>query len=378
MEMTESSPDVLIVGGGLIGCSTAYFLSLGGAKVTVLEKKGVASGASAGAAGMLGVDSEEEDDPVRRAFARESRDLYESLAPKFRQENGVDIEFEGRGLLTVAQNDPEETALRERAEKGHGEYWAPGKVSEQCPGLACPGRGGLFHPSDGQVTASRAAEAFRRAAEAHGAVIREGCGATGLLRRGNFVEGVKAGKEKMTAGLTVLALGATGWNLMEKGIRRPPVFPVRGELLIFRPARRLLPFPVFLGESGFYLVPKPDGTFLAGTTVKKTGRAVLTNRGRDVLSRAALAALPSLGDAPYLGGWAGLRPGTPDGWPLLGPAPGTQGLWIAGGHFRRGVLLAPATGRWMAEAIQGRPPKGFEKFSPDRFEPGKSGYSPVP
>jgi glycine oxidase len=316
---------------------------------------------------MLGVDSEEEQDPVRRAFARESRDLYESLAPKFRQGVGVDIEFEGRGLLTVAQNDHEEAVLRKRAEGGHGEFWTPRKVGEICPGLTGYWRGGLFHPSDGQVTASRAAEAFRRAAEAQGAIIREGCGVTGLLHRGSAVVGVRVGRENVSAGITILALGATGWRPMDTGSWRPPIFPVRGELLIFRPARRLLPFPIFLGESGFYLVPKPDGTFLAGTTVKKTGRAVLTNRGRDAMSRAALAALPSLGDAPYLGGWAGLRPGTPDGWPLLGPVPGKQRLWIAGGHFRRGVLLAPATGRWMAEAIQGRPPSGFERFSPSRF-----------
>lgn len=367
MTMPESSPDVLIVGGGLIGCSTAYFLSLGGARVTLLEKRGVASGASAGAAGMLGVDSEEEEDPVRRAFARESRDLYESLAPKFRREIGVDIEFEGRGLLTVARDEHEENLLRKRAGEGHGELWTPAMVRERCPGLEGSLREGLFHASDGQVTASRAAEAFRRAAEARGAVVREGRGAAALLRRGSAVEGVRAGRERMTAGITILALGATGWDLLGRGGWRPPIFPVRGELLIFRPARRLLPFPVFLGESGFYLVPKPDGTFLAGTTVKKTGRAALTNRGRDALSRAALSALPSLGDAPYLGGWAGLRPGTPDGWPLLGPVPGTRGLWMAGGHFRRGVLLAPATGRWMAEAINGRPPSGFEKFSPGRF-----------
>jgi glycine oxidase len=261
MTVIEPLPDVLIVGGGLIGCSTAYFLSLGGVRVTVLEKQGVASGASAGAAGMLGVDSEEEDDPVRRAFARESRNLYESLETPFRKENGVDIEFEGRGLLTVARNNHEETALRERANKGHGEYWAPEKVEEQCPGLADSGRGGLFHSSDGQVTASRAAEAFRRAAEARGAVIREGCGVTGLLRRGSSVEGVKVGRENITAGITVLALGATGWSLMRKESGGPRSTPCAGNSSFFgRPGGCCLS-PCFWENPGSIWFRNPTGRF---------------------------------------------------------------------------------------------------------------------
>ncbi len=365
--MKEPSPDVVIVGGGLIGCSAAYFLSRRGARVLLLEKGGVGGETSSGAAGMLGVDSEPEEDPVCRAFARQSRSLYESLAEVFRREVGVDIQFEGKGLLSLARDEKEESEFRQREAGGHGSFWSPDEVRAQCPDLAEPFRGGLFHSLDGQVTASRVAEGFRRAAESLGAVVRENTKATGLIRQGNRVTGVRVGRKSVFGGTTLLALGPKGWSLASATGWRPPIFPVRGEILIFRPSRRLLPFPVFLGDSGFYLVPKPDGTFLAGTTVRRTNRAVLTNRGKDAISRAALAALPALADAPYMGGWAGLRPGTPDGWPLLGPVPGVEGLWIAAGHFRRGVLLTPATGLWISEAMNGAPPSGFDRFSPGRF-----------
>jgi glycine oxidase len=257
--------------------------------------------------------------------------------------------------------------LRGRASGGHGDYWNVESIARYCPELIPFPFGGLFHPTDGQVTASRAAEAFRRGAVASGAVVREGQRVTGLLRRGRRVVGVRVGRDRIVAGMTLLCLGARGWALTDSLGWRPPIFPVRGEIMIFRPVRRLLPVPVFLGESGVYMVPKPDGTFLVGATSTRTGRAVFTAAGQKRLSASALAALPALADAPYLGGWAGLRPGTPDGWPLLGPVPEWDGVWIAAGHFRRGVLLAPATGLWMAEAMTGAPRASMARFSPARF-----------
>jgi glycine oxidase len=147
-----------------------------------------------------------------------------------------------------------------------------------------------------------------------------------------------------------------------------PVKPMRGQMLAFpdlsAPLRHIL-----LGQDGGYLAPKANGFLFVGSTVEDVGfRKNTTAKGLAGLRRTAATLVPSLAHAEVASDWAGLRPGSPDDLPILGPVPGWEGLSVASGHFRKGILLAPITGRLMAQGLtQGKAEVSLEAFSPSRF-----------
>jgi glycine oxidase len=145
------------------------------------------------------------------------------------------------------------------------------------------------------------------------------------------------------------------------------VEPIRGQMLRLESPRP--PLGAIVWGHGIYLVPRDDGTLLAGATVEEAGFEVRnTAAGLSQLLRDACALLPVLGGATFLEAWAGLRPATPDRRPLIGPVPGAEGLWLAAGHFRNGVLLAPFTAERLAAGIaRGERPADLAPFDPARF-----------
>jgi glycine oxidase len=364
----QRSPDVIVVGGGVIGCAIAYYLACEGVRVEVVERGEIGGEASGAAAGMLAPLAEVEDDGPFQALCLESLRMFRPLAAALREETGIDVEYLTSGILRVALTDDEARPLRHHAACAGclPLHWLSAdelRVFE--PGLSSAIRGGLFSPEEHQVNADRLVRAFARAAEAKGAVFRR-ANVVGLMREGGRVAGVRTDGGSIRSGHVVLAAGPWTRRLGASLGVDLPVFPVRGQMLAL--PSKSTPRHIVWGSAG-YLVPKANGLVFAGATVEKVGfRRRTTVVGLRGLTAMASALTPRLGALSPVDVWSGLRPGSADGLPLLGPLPGWEGVSVASGHYRNGILLSPVTGRLVARAIvDGSVDESAAAFSPNRF-----------
>lgn len=367
--------DVIIIGGGVIGCACAYYLSLKGFRVLVLEKEAIGSQASSGAVGLFSIDSKPFSHRALREAAIWSRAAYGLLSQGFKRLYGNDLELENCGILRAARNQSDLEAIRKEASwhKRHVadiEELTAGEIYKQWPEIKGGIVGGVFYPQDTQATSSRIVAAFYQAAQDHGVVFKENAEVVGFETTGSAMLSVQTKNVSYKAKNFLLAAGSWTSILGEKLRVNLPIEPVRGQLLIFQMANRFLSCPVTIGGSEYYyLVPKQDGHLYAGTTLERAG--FNTNTTEEALDRIASEVTdlaPKVSELPVRGSWAGLRPATADELPILGLLPSFKNLWVASGHHRKGILLAPWTGKTMAELLSGEKPEILmESFSPSRF-----------
>jgi len=369
----SSNPDVVIIGGGVIGCAIAYYLSRERGRVVVLERGLIGNEASGSAAGMLAPLAEAHGPSPFLDLCLASHRLYPELTDTLRAEVGVDVEYVPSGLLRVALSEADEAELSSQigwqGTLGMGVRWIDSAAARGLEPLLSPRvRGAIYSPLEHQVNPGRLVQGLARAAEARGAVIRQETAAVGLLRRGHRVTGVRLASERLSADAVVLAAGPWTKRLGAALGARLPVKPVRGQMLALGggppPVRHII-----WGPKG-YVVPKPNGFVFVGATVEEVGyRKRTTARGLAFLRRMANALVPALRYAAHVDAWAAFRPGSADNLPILGAVPGWEGLWVASGHFRNGILLAPVTGQLMARSLlDGREVEGLSPFSPARFQ----------
>jgi glycine oxidase len=366
-----AAPDVIIVGGGAIGCAIAYYLAQAGARVTILERGEVGGEASGASAGILApLELSLERGPLLD-LCLASLELHPSLADALRQETDIDVEYLRSGILRVALSDEDAGDLHAlvQGQRPRGVMeWVDAEALRRLEPRLAAARGGVYSPQYHQVNAHRLTQALAQAAVARGAALRQGVAVTGFVTDGPRVTGVRTGDGRMMAGQVVLAAGSWTAALGRRLGLMLPVKPMRGQMLAFpdssSPLRHIL-----LGEDGGYLAPKANGFLFVGATVEDVGfRRNTTAKGLAGLRRMAATLVPSLAYAEVASDWAGLRPGSPDDLPILGPVPGWEGLSVASGHFRKGILLAPITGRLMAQWLtQGRTEMSLQPFSPARF-----------
>jgi glycine oxidase len=378
MSTPHAAPDVAIVGGGIIGCAVAYYAARAGARVTVVERERLGAEASSAAAGMLAPLAEDAGPGPFLDLALASLARFGPLAEDLRATTGVDIELLTPGLLRVALDDAEAAAYQaglgwQRA-CGLPVRWLDAEALRALvPAISPAARGAVHSEAEHQVNPARVVEGLARAAAATGrATFLEGVAARGLLRAGDRVVGVRLSDRDLPAGHVVLAAGAWAAGASDWLGVPLPVEPVRGQMLAVRPAPApgVAPLRHTLYARCGYLVPKADGTIYIGATVERVGfdRRV-TAAGLARLLGVLPALAPGLGEATFVRAWAGLRPGTPDHWPLLGPVPGLAGVTLATGHYRNGILLAPITGELIAQAALGQPtalplaPFGLDRFT---------------
>ncbi|MDP8952405.1 MAG: glycine oxidase ThiO [Actinomycetota bacterium] len=364
--------DVAIVGGGIIGCSVAYYAARRGARVVLFEAERIGAGASGAAAGMLAAESEAYDPGPFLNLLLKSRALHEPLSEALYDETGLDVEYVRAGSLHVAPDESSRGNLAARyswqKEQGLPAEWLDTDEARRLePALPSDLAAGLYLPEEAQVNSPRLVRALAFAARARGAGIEEATPVTGLLTEGSRVTGVETLLGNVPAGAVVLAGGVLGAALSEELGVRLPVHPVKGEILAVRadPA----PITANVWGSRCYLVPKRDGRVIVGATEEP---GVYDRRptlgGVADLSEAALNTVPSLARAPFESAWGGLRPGTPDERPILGPLEGWEGALIATGTYRNGVLLAPIVGESIAAlALREEPPVDISPLSPERF-----------
>jgi glycine oxidase len=304
-------------------------------------------------------------------LALRARDHVVGLAPALEEETGIRVELSERGILEIALDEEEELRADERRrwQRARGlavERLTARELREAEPNLAGSVRGGLFFPRDRSVDNVRLTRALASSAVARGATLVSGRPVTGLLLSGEgAVAGVRAGAETFEAPVVINAAGAWA-GLLAGDVRPPAVEPVRGQIVAFELAPPLLRHVVC--SSRGYLVPRADGRLLAGSTMERAGfDKSVTAAGLRAVLEVALEIAPALGDVRVADAWAGLRPGTPDGLPIIGPGQ-APGLIHAAGLLRNGILLGPLVGELAAALARGeRPEVDLAPFDPARF-----------
>jgi glycine oxidase len=386
-----AAPDVAVVGGGIVGCVVAYYLARQGARVALFDRDRIGAQASSAAAGMLAPLAEDAGPGPFLDLALASLQRYAALAADLRASTGIDIELLTPGLLRVALDDGEaadyQAALAWQRDLGLPVRWLDAAALRALvPAIAPAARGAVYSEAEHQVNPIRVTEALARGAVAHGAVLHEGSPVRGLLRQGPRVVGLRLGDGDLPAGHVVLAAGAWAAACGEWLGVRLPVEPIKGQMVAVAPhsararetgvAESTILRHTLYGRDG-YLVPKADGTIYAGATVERVGFDRRVTAGGIARLLALLPALvPGLGDPTFVRAWAGLRPGTPDHLPILGPVPGLDGVTLATGHYRNGILLAPITGELIAQAALGQPTTlPLAPFSVGRFATVAAGVS---
>ncbi len=364
--------DVAVVGGGVIGCSVAYHAARRGASVVLLEAGEIGAGASGAAAGMLAAQAEAHDPGPLLDLLLAGREAHRSFEQKIREATGLDPEYVWEGTLRVATDEQSRERLRTnhlwQKEQGLTTRWLEGDEARELePALSPETVAALHLPEDGQVNSPRLVRTLALAAVREGARIEEYARAVGLGVEGSRVTGVRTPEGEVAAGCVVLASGE-GSAALAGGIGvRVPVRPVKGQILSVVP--RYLPVKSNVWGGRCYMVPKRDGRVVIGATVEPGERDPRpTLGGLAALSGAAVDLVPELSGAAFATAWGGLRPGTPDGLPIIGPVEERDALLVATGHYRNGVLLAPITGEAIAALALGEePPLDLSPFLPGRF-----------
>ncbi len=364
--------DIAIIGGGVIGCCIAYYLAKRGIRSTVFEQRRFGSGASGATAGVVGPTWHiSHESKATFALGLRSLDMFPGLAQELR-DAGVDPEFRQSGILRVALTPEHAEALRRnlawQGELGLGIRWlGPEEVRAREPDINPQVLGGVFSPAEGYVRGQRFVDALVHAASRLGTSFLEGMEAVGLEVNGESVIGVRTVGETWYAGCTVLAAGP--WTGMAGRWlpRRLPIRPVKGQRILLRKTGLLPRCPVH--NFGGYVVPQVDGNLLVAAT--RHEMEFDQDITADALARmisVAVAAFPALKDARFVEARAGVRPGSPDDVPIIGPVPGWSGLVVAAGHDACGIMLSPGTAELVADYIASGNASPLGPFSPARFQ----------
>jgi len=368
-----SGGDVVVIGGGLVGCAVAYELARRGARCLLLDSRRAGMAATNAAAGILAPLAEFQRPGALVRFGLEGLRRYPEWAARLREEvPGIDVEMDIGGVLRVAfdEHDMKElrAGLRYRTQLGVELIELDeALVHEVEPRLSERVIGGVLCPDEGHVSNQLFTLAVSRAAKQLGTRIIEGAPVTGFGHEGARVTSVRTPRGAFECEHVVLAAGAWSGAIAKKLRAEVPVFPVRGQMLAL--GRMVTPVHTVVWGPRGYLVPRANGLVFAGATVEDVGfRIRTTQRGLAQVRRGAFELVPQLRHAREHFSWAGLRPGSPDGLPILGPLPGWDNVTLATGHYRNGILLGPITGELIAQSIvEGRVPKQLAPFTPKRF-----------
>jgi glycine oxidase len=358
-----------------VGLAVARDAALRGMKVAVLERGRVGREASWAAAGMLSPLGEAREGGAFLEFGLKGLEAWPEWIRSLEEETGVDVDFKRCGKLRVAFSPGEVADLEARRgwaeERGVPHRFLSGPdARREVPSLPGSAQAGLLVEEDHRLESRLLTEALLESARSLGADVREEAGARGLLTENGQVRGVIL-EDGSTLPAPIVLVAAGAWSGKLEGLPFPlPVRPVRGQILSLMPDR--LPSERMLESERIYLVPRSDGRLIVGATQEEAGfDRGLTAEGIRGLLEGATELVPELAGARVHEMWSGLRPGTPDGNPILGRMPGTPGLLVATGHFRNGILLAAVTARTLGAMAAGdEGPAIPPDFLPDRFASG--------
>jgi glycine oxidase len=372
----DGALDAVIVGGGAIGLACAWRAARRGLRVRVLERDAPGAGATHVAAGMLAPVGEANwgEDALIRIAVASARD-WSGFAAELEQDTGLDSGYEPRGALHVALDRDEAEELRRRFELMSSvdlgvEWLRPRECRSLEPGLSPSVAAGVHLRGEAAVDPRLLVPALVGAVETTGGEILVDAEVVDGLYDGERLAGVvTADGSEHRAERVVLATGAwSGASAWLPAPARPPVRPVKGQLLVLRGSPEQTVSSRIITTERVYLVPRPDGRLIVGATVEERGFDLqVTAGGVHELLREAYRTLPDVAELELVETLAGLRPGTPDNAPLIGPG-AIDGLLLATGHYRNGILLTPGTADAIAAMLAGEPtPPDAHLAHPGRF-----------
>jgi glycine oxidase len=346
--------DVVVVGGGPIGLACAWRARQRGLRVVVLERDHAGAGAASVAGGRLAPTTEADfGEDALLQLNLDSLAAYPAFVAELEAASGVDVGLLECGTLSVAldRDGAEELTRVERLYTQLGleaERLLPSEVRRLEPGVSPAVAAGLFVPGELAVDPRRLVQALASLVD-----VVEGAEATGALLEGERIVGVRTTRGDFHADRVVAAGGAWGAPWLPDGAR-PPIRPVKGEVVMLRGAPDLLARNLrSVGAQSVYLVPRGDGRIVVGATSLERGfDATVTAGGVHELLRDAYRLLPEVAELELLETRASFRPGTPDNRPLIGPG-ALEGLVLATGHYRNGILLTPLTAELVADLLVG-------------------------
>ncbi|RAT97681.1 glycine oxidase ThiO [Brevibacillus sp. Leaf182] len=364
--------DCLVVGGGIIGLSLAYELSRRGVSVTLVEQGEWGGQASSAAAGMLAPLKEFTAPGPMLDLGMESLALYPEWVAELEELTGGDVQLSLEGLLTVALNEEEVQQLADKyrwqKEAGHAVQWLSNtaQVKEVEPLLTDQVQAAIYSPYEGHINNRMLLRALATACQLQGVKLLSGCVVSGIAVKSGKVIGIETSSGSLRATQTVISSGAWVGMMLEMLGVSVPIRPVRGQIAAVSSVGIPLRTVIF-GTTG-YITPKKDGKIVIGATEDESGfHRDVTMAGLASVLQGTMPYVPALHSATFLEAWGGLRPATQDGKPLLGPVPGWEGLSIAGGHFRNGILLSPVTAKSMADFVEKGETERLLPFLPARF-----------
>ncbi|MGW2829292.1 glycine oxidase ThiO [Streptomyces sp. NPDC001286] len=377
--MSSRTSDVLVIGGGIIGLVTAWRAAQRGLATVVVDPE-PGGGAAQVAAGMLAAVTElHYGEQTLLGLNLASARRYPDFVAELTEAAGHDLGYRRCGTLAVALDADDRAHLRElhalQRQSGLESEWLSGRDCRRLEPMLAPGvRGGLRVDGDHQIDPRRLAHALVAACERAGVVFHRVWAERFRVARDRAAGVVAADGTELSAGQVVLTAGSLSGRL--PGVPDdvlPPVRPVKGQVLRLTVPKRYAPFlsrtvRAVVRGSQVYLVPRENGELVVGATSEELGwDTTVTAGGVYELLRDAHELVPGITELPLTETRAGLRPGSPDNAPLLGPTE-LPGLLLATGHYRNGVLLTPVTGDAMAHVLAtGELPEEARPFTPKRF-----------
>jgi glycine oxidase len=370
--MARSSDDVVIVGGGIAGMAAAYYLAKSGVPSIVVERDAIGSHASGFAYGGLSPMTGFGIPGPLAEIAHDGMRLHRELAPVLAEETGIDVDFRLRASLALAFTEADVRRLRaalpwQQGQPGYAVRWldraealsVEPRISDETLGAALIEGGGAVEPY-------RLVLALTRAAERLGVVLRHGR-AIGLRRDGGRITGVVLEREVLSCATAVLAMGPWSAEASEWIGTPIDVRPLKGQILRLQAPGP--PVECSVGWGHNYATSKTDGLLWAGTTEEEAGfDEESTPAARDDIGAALVRMLPVMADAQVAQQTACLRPVTSDGLLVLGGVPGLDGVYVATGGARKGILYGPAMGHAIADLVLGRHTRiTLDAFAPGRF-----------
>jgi glycine oxidase len=368
-------PKTVVIGAGVIGLGIAWRLAQAGCPVAIYDRGETGHGASWAAAGMLAAAVETEPgEESLLALTLESQRLWPDFASEVEAASGIAIGYRDEGTMVVAltRDDAEQLRFTYQFQKSLGldlEWLSGAEARRREPHLRPGIPGAVLSPRDHQVDNRLVARALAVAARRAGAVLHQRNRVREVEITDGHACGVVTDTGREPADIVVLAAGA--WSREIGGIPSaylPPVRPIKGQMLALRmdPAAPLLRHVIWLPRG--YLVPRLDGRLIVGGTVEERGfDDAITAGGLLALLDGAWRAVPAVEELPIAETWVGFRPGSRDDAPMLGPS-GVDGLVVATGHHRNGILLTPVTAQMIsAYLLTGMLPESLRRFSPERF-----------
>lgn len=343
--------DVGIVGGGIIGQSIAYQLAKEGVSVLILDSHKGGTGATCAAAGMLGANSELENNDAFFQFAKESQRHYHVLRDELSELSQINIQFVDKGMYKLAMTEEEAKSLKVAVDNYETLEWhSKETVLQNEPHISNSIAGALYIPEDGHVSPTHVCAAFSKSASLLGATFLENTPVHSITKTAANEYTLSTPLEDFVCKHVVIANGVwSGYFFKQLGLNIG-MKPVKGECLAIKSDHIQMEKTLFYDHC--YIVPKGDGRFVVGATMVEDDWSTTPSLGGiQSLINKVTPMMPSITSAKLLDTWAGLRPQSDDGKPYIGQHPDGENIYFATGHYRNGILLAPKTGTMIRDLI---------------------------